>query len=91
MILWPELPNVPEWDVGPEDEMQKDLFRELPLSGVYGNIVTTIDVVSKYVFAYPVSTPTAANTAKVIINIMTRHACLLTLIIQDKSFHFASH
>ena len=46
--------------------------------------MTAIDVFSRYAFAYPVSNPTAVNTAKVIIDIMTRHAYLPTLIITDK-------
>ena len=59
--------------------MQIDLLPELPPSGGYENIITAIDVFSKYAFAYPVSNPTAVNTAKVIIDIMTRHAYLPTL------------
>ena len=50
----------------------------------YENIITAIDVFSRYAFAYPVSNHTAVNTAKVIIDIMTRHAYLPTLIITDK-------
>ena len=33
---------------------------------VYENIITAIDVFSRYAFAYPVSNPTAVNTVKVI-------------------------
>ena len=68
--------------------MQIDLLPELPPSGGYENIITAIDVFSRYVFAYPVSNPTAVNTAKVIIDIMTRHAYLLTLIITEKGSVF---
>ena len=50
----------------------------------YENIITSIDVFSRYKFAYPVSNPAAINTAKVNIDIMTRHAYLPTLIITDK-------
>ena len=70
--------------------MQIDLLPELPPSGGYENIITAIDVFSRYAFAYPVSNPTAVNTAKVIIDIMTRHACLPTLIITDKGSVFVS-
>ena len=80
----PEIIHIPEWDRGPEDLMQMDLLPELPPSGGYENIITAKDVFSRYAFAYPVSNPTAVNTAKVIINIMTRHAYLPTLIITDK-------
>ena len=70
----PELFHNPEWDLGPEDLMQIDLLPELPPSGGYENIITAIDVFSRYAFPYPVSNPIAVNTAKVIIDFMTRHA-----------------
>ena len=80
----PELIHIPEWDLRPEDLMQIDFLPELPPSGGYENIIAAIDVFSRYAFAYPVSNPTAVNTAKFIIDIMTRHAYLPTLIITDK-------
>ena len=88
--ITPELIHIPEWDLGPEDLMQIDLLPELPPSGGYENIITAIDVFSRYAFAYPVSNPTAVNTAKVIIDIKTRHAYLPTLIIADKGSVFVS-
>ena len=88
--ITPELIHIPEWDLGPEDLMQIDILPELPPSGGYENIITAIDVFSRYAFAYPVSNPTAVNTAKVIIDIMTRHAYLPTLIITDKGGVFVS-
>ena len=86
----PELIHIPEWHVRQEDLMQIDLLPELPPSGGYENIITAIDVFSRYAFAYPVSNATAVNTAKVIIDIMTRHAYLPTLIITDKGSVFVS-
>ena len=88
--ITPELIHIPEWDLGPEDLMQTDLLPELPPSGGYENIITAIDVFPRYAFAYPVSNPTAVNTAKVIIDIMTRHVYLPTLIITDKGSVFVS-
>ena len=88
--ITPELIHIPEWDLGTEDLMQIDLLSELPLSGGYENIITAIDVFSRFAFAYSVSNPTAVNTAKVIIDIMTRHAYLPTLIITDKGSVFGS-
>ena len=76
--------KIDEWDLGPEDFMQIDLLPQLPPSGIYENTITAIDIFSTYAFAYPVSNPTAVNTAKVIIDIMTRHVYLATLIIADK-------
>ena len=86
----PELIHIPEWDLGPEHFMQIDLLPELPPSGGYENIITAIDVFSRYAFAYPVSNPTAVNTAKAILDILTRHAYLPTLIITDKGSVFVS-
>ena len=86
----PELFHIPEWDPGPEDLMQIDVLPELPPSGGYENIITAIDVFSRYAFAYPVSNPTAVNTAKVIIDIMKKHAYLPTFIITDKGSVFVS-
>ena len=70
--------------------MQIDLLPELPPSGGYENIITAIDVFARYAFAYPVSNPTAVNTAKVIIDNMTKHAYLHTLIITNKGSVFGS-
>ena len=88
--ITPEFIHIPQWDLGPEDLMQIDLLPEFPPSGGYENIITAIDVFPRYAFAYPVSNPTAVNTAKVIIDIMTRHAYLPTLIITDKGSVFVS-
>ena len=89
--ITPELIHIPEWELGPKTYlMQIDLLPELPPSGGYENIITAKDVISRYAFAYPVSNPTAVDTAKVIIDIMTRHAYLPTLIITDKGSVFVS-
>ena len=47
-------------------------------------------VFSRYAFAYPVFNPTAVNTAKVIIDISTRHAHLSTVFVTDKGSVFIS-
>ena len=70
--------------------MHIDLLPELPPSGRYENIITPKDVFSRYAFTYLVSNLTALNTAKVIIDIMTRNASLPTLIITDKGNDFVS-
>ena len=72
--ITPELLNLPEWDLGPENDLQIDLLPNLPPSGGYENIITALDVFSKYLFAYPVTDASASSTAKVLIDIMTRHA-----------------
>ena len=89
--ITPELIHIPEWDLVPENLMRIDLLPELLPSGGYEIIITAIDVFLKYAFAYPVSKPTAVNTAKIIRNIMTRYAYLPTLIKTDRGSVFVSH
>ena len=71
--------------------MQIDLIPGLPPSGGYENIVTAMDVFSRYFFAYATSNQDAKTIAKVIINIMTKHAYLPTTLISDKGTAFTSH
>ena len=80
----PELLNLPAWMLGPEDAMQIDLLPNLPPSGGYKNIVKAMDVVSRHLFAYTVTDASAANTAKVVIDIMTKHTNLATTLLTDK-------
>ena len=89
-LITPELLNLPEWTLGPEDAMQIDLLPNLPPSGGYENIITAMDVFSRYLFAHPVTDASAANTAKVIIDIMTKHTYLPTTLITDKGSAFTS-
>ena len=87
----PPLQNPNEYITAPEDAIQIDLVPGLPPSGGYENIVTAIDVFSRYLFAYPTSNQDAKTAAKVIINIMTKHAYLPTTLISDKGRAFTSH
>ena len=77
----PPLQNLNEYITAPDDAMQIDLVPGLPPSGGYENIVTAIDVFSRYLFAYPTSNQDAKTVAKVIINIMTKNAYLPTTLI----------
>ena len=70
--------------------MQINLLPEIQASGCFENIVTASSGCSRDAFDYPVSNPTATNTGKVNIDIMTRHACLPTLIKTDKRKVFVS-
>ena len=47
----PPLQNPNEHTTVPENAMQIDLVRELPPSAGYENIVTAMDVFSRYLFA----------------------------------------
>ena len=86
----PPLQNPNEHITAPEDAMQIVLVPGLPPSGGYENIVTAIDVFSRYLFAYPTANQNAKTVAKVIINIMTKHAYLPTTLISGKSTAFTS-
>ena len=72
--ITPELLNLPEWDLGPEDAMQIDLLPNLHVIGGYQTGMTAIDVFSRYLFAYPLIEATATNVAEVIIDIMTKYS-----------------
>ena len=86
--ITPELLNLPEWDFGPEDAMQIDLLPNLPPIGGYENVLTAIDVFSQNLFAYPLTDASGINVAKVLIDIMTKHAYLPTTLITDKGTAF---
>ena len=87
----PPLQNPNEHITAPEDAMQIHLLPDSPLSGGYENIVTAMDVFSRYLFAYPTSSQYAKTIAKVLIDIMTKHAYLPTTLISDKGTAFMSH
>ena len=89
-VTRPPLQNPNDHITAPEDAMQIDLVPELPPSGGYENIVTAMDVFSRYLFAYPTSNQDAKTIAKVLINIMTKHAYLPTTLISDKYTAFMS-
>ena len=55
--ITPELTHIQEGDIGLKDLMQTDLLPELLPSGGYENIITAIDVFSRYAIAYPASNP----------------------------------
>ena len=70
--------------------MQIDLLPNRPPSGGYENVLTAIDVFSRYLFAYPLTDSSAINVAKALIDIMTKHAYLPTTLITDKGTAFTS-
>ena len=90
-LTCPPLQNPNENITAPEDAMQIDLVPGLPPSGGYENIVTAMDVLSRYLFAYRTSNQDATTIAKAIINIMTKHASLPKTLISDKGTAFTSH
>ena len=89
-VITPEILNLPEWDLGPEDAMQVVLLPNLPTSGGYQTVMTATDVFTRYLFVYPSIEATAANVAKLIEDIMTKHSHLPTTLITDKGSAFTS-
>ena len=83
--------NPNEHVTAPEDAMQIELVPELPPSGSYENIVTAMDVFSRFLFAYSTSNQDAKRIAEVLNNIMTKHAYLPTTLISDNGTAFMSH
>ena len=72
-LLKTELLNCPEWDLGPEDVLQMDILPNRPPSGGFDNIITAIDVFSRYLFANPTNRITAPTVARVIMDILCKH------------------
>ena len=67
-----------------EDILENDILPTLPKSAGYQNIVTMIDVLSRYVYAYPTQNVTARLIGRCIVDVMTRHAYLATFVLSDK-------
>ena len=87
----PSLQNPNRYINAPEDAMQIDLVPGLFPTVGYENIVTAMEVFSQFLFAYPTFNKDGKTNAKVIINIMTKHAYLPTTLISDKGTDFMSH
>ena len=87
----PPLLNPNEHITAPEGAIQIDLVTELPPSAGYENIVTALDVFSRLLFAYPTWNEDAKAIAKVLINIITKHAYLPKTLISDNGTAFMSH
>ena len=66
--------NNTEHVLGQEDILEIDILPNLPNSAGYQNIVTSIDVISHYLFAYPTQNATAKAIGRCIVDVMTRHA-----------------
>ena len=71
--------------------MQIDLVPELPPFGVYQNIVRAVDVFTGNLFVNPTMTQDAKMVGRVVTDIMTKRANLLTTITSDKRAAFVSH
>ena len=86
----PKMLSNTEFTMGPEDCLEVDILPNLPSSNGYQHIITMMDIFSRYLFAYPTQDMTAKTVARCIIDVMTRHCYLPTVILTDKGSQFRS-
>ena len=86
----PKMLSNTEFTMGPEDCLEVDILPNLPSSNGYQHIITMMDVFSRYLFAYPTQDMTAKTVARCIIDVMTRHCYLPTVILTDEGSQFRS-
>ena len=84
----PPQDRIAEWDLGPDDILQMDILPNRPPSGGYDHIITAIDVFSRYLFANPVTRITATAVAQVLMDILSKHTYLPTILITDLGTQF---
>ena len=88
--IHPKMLSNTEFTFGQEDCLEVDILQNLPSSNGYKHIITMMDVFSRYLFAYPTQDMTARTVGRCIIDVMTRHCCLPTVILADKGSQFRS-
>ena len=88
--ITPPMIDTSKMALGPEDALQMDIVPFDEPSGGYNAIITAMDVFSRYPFTYNVVRTDAPTVARVLVDIMTRHAYLPTIVITDKGTQFMS-
>ena len=86
----PKMLSNTEFTFGSEDCLEVDILPNFPSSNGYRHIITMMDVFSRYLFAYPTQDMTARTVGRCIIDVMTRHCYLPTVIVTDKGSQFRS-
>ena len=86
----PKIINNTEHVLGPEDILEIGILPNLPSAARYQDIVTMIDVFSRCLLAYPTQNVKAKTIGRCLVDVMTRHAYLPTLILSDKISQFRS-
>ena len=74
----------------PEELLQIDIVRALPVSGGFKYILTAIDVFSKYLFAVPLKNPDAKSVAQELVSIFHQHCYIPDTILSDLGSVFLS-
>ena len=80
--------NNTEHVLGPEDFLEINIIPNLPSFAGYQNIITMIDVFSRFLFAYSTENAIASFIGRCIVDVMTRHAHWPTLGLSDKGSQF---
>ncbi len=75
----------------PGEIMMIDLVGPFPTSGGYSQILTAMDVFSRYFFTVPLVRVDAPSIVKALLHIFTTHAYIPNKIISDKGSVFVSH
>ena len=88
--IHPKMLSNTDSTMGPGDCLEVDILPYLPSSNGYQQIKTMMDVFSRYLFAYPTQDMTDKTIARCIIDVMTRHCYLPTVILTDKRSQFPS-
>ena len=89
-LLTPSMIDTCKLAMGPEDALQMDIVPFDEPSNGFTARVTAMDIFSSYLFTYCVTKTDEKTIARVLIDIMTRHAYLPTTIITDKRTQFMS-
>ena len=83
-LLTPPIIDTSKLALGPEDALQMDIVPFDEPSNGFTAIVTAMDIFLRYLLTYCVTKIDAKTIARVLVDIMTRHANLPTTIITDK-------
>ena len=86
----PKVLSKTEFTVGQEDCLEFDILPNLPSSNSYKYNITMMDVFSRYLLAYPTQGMTARADGRCIVDVMSRHCYLPTVILTDKGSQFRS-
>ncbi len=74
----------------PGELMMVDLVGPFPPSGNYTQVLTAMDVFSRYLFTMPLAKVDARTVTRALLNIMTTHSYIPTKILSDKGTVFVS-
>ena len=76
--------------MGPEDRLEVDNLAILLSSNGHKHVVTRIDVFSRYLRAYPTQDMAARTDERCLIDVLTRHCYLSTVLLTDEGLKFRS-